>query len=175
MMPALDEVLKAFPARDFLINIKSADAAEGVQLASYLGGLPPSQRQRLMVYGAEPPMAAIRSRTPDVRVMSRRSLEACMYRYIAVGWTAYVPAECRGMLIIVPINIAPWLWGWPDRFLDRMEGAGSRVFVQGDYTGGWSVGINSAEDLRRLPEGYSGGVITDDIESIAPVAKREHS
>ena len=71
----------------------------------------------------------------------------------------------------MPINVAPWLWGWPNRFLDRMENAGSRVFVQGDYHGGWSSGIDTAQDLARLPAGYSGGIFTDKIEVIAPTVK----
>lgn len=170
LMPSLSEVLAAFPQGSFLINVKSADPEEGELLASYLATLSPERRDRLMVYGAEPPLAVIRARLPDIRVMSRRSLEACMVRYVGYGWTGFVPPECRRMLVIVPINIAPWLWGWPDRFLDRMESVGSRVFVQGDYTGGWSVGINSKSDLERLPKGYTGGILTDEIELVAPLA-----
>jgi len=68
----------------------------------------------------------------------------------------------------VPLHVAPWLWGWPDRFLERMEGEGSAVFVLGPYEGGgFSTGIDTPEDLARLPAGYSGGIWTNEIEAIA--------
>lgn len=167
MMPSLHEVLRTFPQREFLINVKSADPQEGAQLATFLESLHVEQRARLMVNGAEAPIGVIRERLPEVRTMSRQSLRRCIIRYAAFGWTGQVPEQCRGMLIILPLNVAPWLWGWPNRFLDRLEGAGSRVFVQGDYSGGWSTGLNTRSDYERLPDNYSGGIMTDDIELIS--------
>jgi glycerophosphoryl diester phosphodiesterase len=168
MMPSLDEVLARFPDRDFLINVKSNDPQEGALLAGRFAELSPAQRDRLMVYGSEAPVSVLRSRLPDVRTLSKPSIKACVIRYIAYGWTGIVPSACDRKFIAVPLNVAPWLWGWPDHFLNRMEEAGSRVFVQGDYEGEWSMGINTVEDLGRLPRGYSGGILTDRIEAIAP-------
>ncbi|HUU24128.1 MAG TPA: glycerophosphodiester phosphodiesterase family protein [Methyloceanibacter sp.] len=168
LMPSLDEVLATFPDRDFLINVKSGDPEEGALLAARLAELYPAQRDRLMAYGDERPLSVLRAKTPDIRTLSKPSIKACLMRYIAYGWTGIVPGACKNKFIAVPINVAPWLWGWPDRFLNRMEDAGSRVFVQGDYHGGWSTGIDTPEDLARLPEGYSGGILTDRIEVIAP-------
>jgi glycerophosphoryl diester phosphodiesterase len=100
--------------------------------------------------------------------MSRSSLKECLLHYIAYGWTGAVPQVCRSMVIFVPINVAPWLWGWPNRFLDRMASVGSAAFVVGPYHGGeFSTGMDSAEDLARLPDGYSGGVLTNEIEFAA--------
>lgn len=171
-MPSLDEVLTRFPDRDFLINVKSADAQEGAMLGDRLAQLPSAQRDRLMVYGSEEALAPLREKVPDVRALSKASAKACLLRYMAYGWTGYVPDACRHTLVAVPLNVAPWVWGWPNLFLNRMEGAGSRVFVQGDYHGGWSTGIDTGKDLARLPEGYSGGVFTDRIEVIAPLVGR---
>lgn len=173
MMPTLDEVLAEFPDRDFLINVKSGDPEEGVLLAARLAALSPERRERLMVYGAEPPIAVVRERVPDIRTLSKPSMKSCLLRYVAYGWTGIVPSSCEHKFIVVPLNVAPWLWGWPNKLLNRMEGVGSRVFVQGDYYGGWSTGIDTAQDLARLPEDYSGGVLTDRIEVIAPAVTRE--
>jgi glycerophosphoryl diester phosphodiesterase len=171
LMPSLDEVLAAFPGRRFLINVKSNDPREGELLAARLAELAPSERDRLMVYGGDQPIAVLHARLPALRTLSRASIKQCLLAYVGYGWTGYVPSACRGALIFVPINVAPWLWGWPDRFLDRMEGAGSRVFVLGDYRGGWSTGIDTPQDLARLPAGYSGGIWTDEIETVAPLVK----
>lgn len=173
LMPSLDEVLEAFPGRAFLINIKSNDPREGRLLAERLQQLPAAQRDRLMVYGGNLPVAEVRWRLPGVRTLSRQSLEACLVRYAAYGWSGVVPRACERMAVYVPINIASWLWGWPNRFVKRMEAAGSTVFVLGPYHGGgFSTGIDTAEDLARLPEGYAGGIVTNDIETIAPLLGR---
>jgi glycerophosphoryl diester phosphodiesterase len=173
LMPALDEVLEAFPDRRFLINIKSDDAAEGERLAAALGQLPLATRDRLMVYGGDRPIAALRRALPDLRTVSRGSLQACLLRYVAYGWTGLVPAACANMLVLVPVNIAPWLWGWPGHFLPRMQSAGSSVFAIGPYHGGaFSTGIDTPEDLGRLPAGYPGGILTNEIEMVATALGR---
>jgi glycerophosphoryl diester phosphodiesterase len=171
LMPSLDEVLSTFPDRDFLINVKSNDPREGVLLVARLVELSAAQRGRLMAYGGDEPIAVLHAGLPDFRKLSRASIRRCLLSYIGFGWSGYVPSACRNALVLVPINVAPWLWGWPNRFLDRMERAGSRVFVQGDYHGGWSSGIDTVQDVARLPSGYSGGILTDEIEVIARAVK----
>lgn len=168
LMPSLDEVLSTFPDKQFLINIKSNDPEEGKKLAAVLSALPADRRQTLMVYGGDKPIAAVRAALSDIRTMSRSSLQTCLLRYFGTGWTGIVPQACRDTLVLVPINIAPWLWGWPDRFLNRMDAAGSRVFVLGPYSGGdFSTGLDTPELISRLPENYSGGIWTNEIETIA--------
>jgi glycerophosphoryl diester phosphodiesterase len=82
-----------------------------------------------------------------------------------------VPQACKNAMVLVPINVAPFLWGWPDRFLNRMAAANGEVFVLGPYRGGeFSTGIDTPEQLARLPEGYSGGIWTNEIETIARLA-----
>ena len=100
--------------------------------------------------------------------MSRTSLKGCLLRYIAYGWTGAMPDECYSRPVFVPINVAPWLWGWPNRFLDRVNSVGGIVFVVGPYHGGdFSTGMDNIGDLSRLPEGYDGGVLTNEIEMVA--------
>jgi len=176
LMPSLEEVLQTFPKRSFLINVKSNDPTEGDKLAAVLRRLTPERRNDLMVYGGDKPIAALRRALPDLRSMSRDSLRACLIRYIAYGWTGHVPPDCSRMLVLVPINVAPWLWGWPDRFLSRMASVGSKVFTIGPYGGGdFSTGIDAPEDIARLPEGYSGGVLTNEIEFVARTLSSQHS
>jgi len=173
LMPSLDEVLETFPQGRFLINIKSNDAAEGRLLAAALKKRPADEADRLMVYGGDQPVAAFRRDAPAIRSMSKRTLKACLLAYIGYGWTGMVPAACRHSVILVPRNVAPWLWGWPNRFLDRMEGAGSAVFLVGSYDGGdFLSGIDTVDEARDLPSGYSGGVLTNELLTIAPVLKK---
>jgi glycerophosphoryl diester phosphodiesterase len=167
-MPTLDEALKTFADKRLLINVKSRDRSEGEKLAAVLNGLPAEHRRLIMVYGGDEPIEVIRRLAPGIRTISRTTIKSCLLHYIGYGWTGMVPQACRDAMILVPINVAPWLWGWPDRFLNRMDAANSAVFVLGPYSGGeFSTGLDTSELFQRLPENYSGGIWTNEIETIA--------
>ncbi len=173
LMPTLSEVLEAFPCQRFLINVKSRDPAEGAALAAVLNGMPSARRADFMVYGGEEPVGRLRQLAPDLRTLTRSDLKSCLLRYVATGWSGQVPQVCRGMVLMVPVNVAPWLWGWPGRFLERMDAAGSSAFLIGPYGGeGFSTGIDTPEDIRRVPAGYAGGIWTNEIEAVARAFKR---
>ncbi|WP_028346374.1 glycerophosphodiester phosphodiesterase family protein [Bradyrhizobium murdochi] len=170
LMPTLAEVLAAFPQQRLLINVKSRDASEGEKLAAVLTKLPAERRAQIMVYGGDEPVEMVRRRLPDVRTISRSTIKSCLLGYIGYGWTGLVPQACNNAMVMVPINVAPWLWGWPDRFLSRIRAANSEVFVLGPYRGGeFSTGIDTPEQFARLPQNYSGGIWTNEIEAIAPL------
>lgn len=173
LMPSLDEVLAEFPGRRFLIHVKSRDADEGRKLADRLADLAPEARARLAVYGHDAALAGVRETLRDMRTMGRGTVMQCLTRYLAIGWSSYVPAACRGTMLLVPSNYAWLLWGWPNRFLARMQAAGTEVFLLGPYTGGdFTTGIDWAADVRQLPKGYSGGIWTNRIEAITPLVER---
>lgn len=168
MMPTLAEVLATFPNKQLLINVKSRDPSEGEKLAAVLGDLPAKRQRQIMVYGGDEPIDAIRRLMPDIKTVSRSSIKSCLIGYIGYGWTGLVPQACRNAVVLVPINVAPWLWGWPDRFLNRMETADSAVFVLGPYSGGeFSTGIDTPQLFEQLPANYSSGIWTNEIETIA--------
>jgi glycerophosphoryl diester phosphodiesterase len=173
LMPSLDDVLGMFPDQRFLIHIKSNDPHEGEQLASYLAALPPVQRARLIVYGGNLPVERFRQRLPDMLTMSRANLTQCLLRYIAIGWSGYVPAACHHTLVLVPINVAPWLWNWPNGLLNRMTRTGSIVVVVGPYSSGeFSRGIDSETEFAQLPHGFAGGIWTNRIDRIGALSRR---
>jgi glycerophosphoryl diester phosphodiesterase len=170
LMPSLDEVLDHFPDSSFLIHIKSDDPEEGTQLANVLTKLPEKRLSQITVYGGDQPIATIKEEIPDLRVMSKATLKSCLLPYIAVGWTGYIPSACKKTQLHIPEQIAPWLWGWSEKFLNRMDSVDTRVIVvAGD--GGWSEGFDTPEDLKRLPANYSGGIWTNRIDQIAPHIK----
>lgn len=174
LMPSLDEVLARFPDKRFLIHIKSQDANEGALLAARLKSLPAGQLARLMVYGSDVPIDVVREalKGTGVKAMGKRSLMRCLTRTIGLGWSGYVPADCRETLVLAPVNYTWLLWGWPNRFLERMRRAGSEVVVLGPYSGGdFTTGIDTASDVATLPKGYDGGVWTNRIDAIAPMLK----
>ncbi|UVI28411.1 glycerophosphodiester phosphodiesterase family protein [Paenibacillus spongiae] len=173
LMPALDEVLAHLPEQSFLIHIKSNDSGEGEQLAQFLSRLPEERLKQLAVYGGDEPIAALQSELPGIRVMSMATMKSCLIPYLAGGWTGYVPAACHNTELHIPEKIAPLLWGWPDRFLNRMEKAGTHVIVVGGDGSDFSSGFDTPEDIERLPDDYTGGIWTNRIDRIAPLYRDE--
>lgn len=168
LMPTLDEVLSSFPEKSFLIHIKSNDRNEGKQLMDYLSKYSKDRLANLAVYGGDEPIAAIKKENPQIRAMSKETLKSCLLPYIAVGWTGYVPSSCKNTQLHVPEKYSTYLWGFPVKFLNRMEDANTRVIlVAGD--GGWSEGFDTEQDLERIPDKYSGGIWTNRIDIIAPI------
>ena len=174
LMPSLAEVLDTFPDRNLIINIKSNDPSEGERLADRLADLPPERQRQLMVYGGDHPVSVIRTRLPLIRTLWIRRLKQCLIRYTALGWTGHTPAACERSLLLIPVNYAPWLWGWPNRFLQRMFAIDTHIFLVGEYQGeGFSQGLDDLDRIRALPESYSGGIWTDHIESVGPAVRRQ--
>ena len=89
-----------------------------------------------------------------------------------LGWAGYVPDDCRAGLMLVPLNVAPWLWGWPVKFMQRMDAAGVDVFVLGPYDGSFGTsGIDDLEQFALLPKGFTGGIWTNRIDRIGAAAR----
>jgi glycerophosphoryl diester phosphodiesterase len=130
-MSSLEEVLTTFPEKKFLINVKSWKNSEGEQLAATLARPPVERRRQRMVYGGDEPIAEVVRRLPEFRTASRGSLKSCLIRYIVQSWSGFVPDACRKSIVLVPINVAPWLWRWPNRFVARMDAANGSVFLLG--------------------------------------------
>ncbi|NER81627.1 MAG: hypothetical protein F6K42_19095 [Leptolyngbya sp. SIO1D8] len=85
-----------------------------------------------------------------------------------------MPTTCTRSMLMIPLNYAPWLSGWPNRFLQRMAQASTTVFVIGDYQGeGFSQGLNDPEQLQKLPADYSGGIWTDQVDLLGPIVHAE--
>lgn len=91
---------------------------------------------------------------------------------MALGWTGYIPSSLKHGELHIPDKVAPWLLGWPNRFLNRMDKADTRVIIVGGNGFGFSSGFDSPEDIKRLPDDYTGGIWTNRIDKIAPVFKK---
>lgn len=170
LMPSLDEVLATFSEHELLIHIKSNDPDEGELLAHYLSTISETELNYLAVYGGDEPIAVLQDRLPQLRVMSKKSMQKALLAYMVTGWTGYVPPSIHNAFIILPQNYARFLWGWPHRFIQRMNRVNTQfILVNGD--GQWSEGFDTIEDLEQLPENYSGGIWTNRIDIIAPVLR----
>ena len=179
LMPTLDEVLQTFPDRRFLINVKSRDPGEGERLATRLLQLTESQRALLSVYGGHEPVSVVQERIPGVIAMSKQTLKDCLLGYIATGWLGIAPDTCRNSIVLVPSNVAPVLWGWPNRFFERMQSINTQVYITGPVDASLkqsdSSGIDKQEQIRAIPQDFSGGIWTNRIDRVGAHFGRPHA
>lgn len=170
LMPTLDEVFKAFPHHKFLINFKTNQASEGIQLAQWVAQNPDRRANIWSVYGGDRPTAEANARLPGLNGFGARQTKDCLIRYIGLGWTGYVPQSCRQTHVIVPINVTWAIWGWPKRFLARMRTVGSDVILIGPYAPGdaGTSGIDDPALLGAIPPSFSGLIWTNRIERLGP-------
>jgi glycerophosphoryl diester phosphodiesterase len=170
MMPELKEVLAAMPEQRFLVNFKSNERREGDMLADLVAANPDWRAAVWGAYGGDPPTFRAGERIEGLHVWSRRGLVDCLLQYEALGWSGYMPDACRETMIMLPINLAPWLWGWPNLFLERVRDAGSEIILLGPYESGdpGTAGIDTLEQLAGVPAEFDGYVWTNHIDLIGP-------
>jgi glycerophosphoryl diester phosphodiesterase len=173
MMPELKEVLAAFPTGKFLVNYKSNEEREGDMLAALLGQHPEWRPAVWGAYGGDPPTFRAAELIDGLNIWSKRGLVDCLLGYEGLGWAGVIPEACKNTKVMVPLNVAPFVWGWPNLFLERMRKAGSEVILLGPYGAGdpGTAGVDTAEQLAEVPDGFSGYIWTNKIETIGPLAK----
>lgn len=167
LLTSIEEVFEAFPDREFLIHIKDGGAEAGQLLHEYFQAMGAEQLSRISVYGNEAAILYLKAKYPAMKTLTKSTMIRAVLWYELVGWTGYVPPAMRDMEVHMPLNYAKFLWGWPDRFLLRMERVNTR-FVLVNGNGGFSSGFDSVSDLEKLPESYFGCIWTDRIDLVAP-------
>jgi glycerophosphoryl diester phosphodiesterase len=169
-MPELKEVLSAMPDRQFLVNFKSREQREGDMLAALVAEHPQWRGAIWGAYGGDEPTYRAAEQIDGLAVWSRRGLVDCLLQYGALGWSGYMPAACSNTKVMVPLNVAPFVWGWPNLFLERMRNAGSEVILLGPTGAGdpGTAGIDTLEQLAQVPAAFDGYLWTNRIEIIGP-------
>ena len=172
LMVTIEEVFNAFPSQHFLIHIKDGGDLIGQVLLQFLQTLDPSQLQHVSVCGNDTALHLLRMHYPRIQVLSKARIKKALIQYFLFGWTGIVPKTLHNMELHLPIQYAKWLWGWPDKFLQRMDDVNTRVVLV-QYEHGWSKGFNSPGELKQLPKHYSGALWTERIDRIGPLLKQE--
>lgn len=169
-MPELKDVLRAMPEQHFLINFKSREAREGDMLGTLMAEHPEWRAAVWGAYGGDEPTYRAAGAIDGLAVWSRRGLVDCLGQYLALGWSGFMPGACHDTKVMIPINIAPWLWGWPNLLQQRMSDAGSEIILLGPYGAGdpGTAGIDDIETLAQVPPNFSGYLWTNRIEIIGP-------
>ncbi|MGD9503095.1 MAG: glycerophosphodiester phosphodiesterase, partial [Methyloceanibacter sp.] len=164
LMPSFADVMDAFPGKRFLVNFKSNDPTEGERFAALVRANPSWRGSIWAVYGGERPTKKAIEGVEGLQGFTPASVKSCLLPYLLLGWSGYVPSACANTIVPVPINYAWLMWGWPDRFIDRMTRVGSTVLLSGPYgSADSSDGIDQPRYAEQVPDGFPGYVWTNDI------------
>lgn len=165
LMPSLGEVLNRFPTQGLLINVKSNDQEEAQRLAHLLAVRGVADNSQLLVFGGDVAVNTIREIAPTIRAFSRETARTCLRDYMIVGWTGYVPGACRNTATGMYVNYAWALWGWPQRFVSRMEDANTMFILTHPYqTESIHTLPETSEYAEMIPREYGGAISTNRID-----------
>ena len=166
LMPEFTEILEMFPDKDLLIHMKDGDIETAEVLWEYLKDMSVERLSQITVYGNEAGLEYLREQNSNMRVLSGKRLKEAVLKYELLGWTGYIPNEIKNMEIHIPLMYAKALWGWPNKFVERMESVNTRVVIV-EGNGKWSEGFDTEESLAKIPNGYTGYVWTNRIDVVS--------
>jgi glycerophosphoryl diester phosphodiesterase len=172
LMPTLAEVLQRFADRRFFVQIKDFDPAVADRLVTYLDAIPSAPWTRISFFGSPGPLARLKLLKPSADVWSAHAVSNCLFGYVETGWSGHVPHACDDGMIIIPVQQAWLIWGWPNRFLARMREHRTRVMLIGRMlvaSRSFSR-LDTAGELTKVPPGFDGLIWTDHIEVIGPLS-----
>jgi glycerophosphoryl diester phosphodiesterase len=174
LMPTLADALRSHPGQRFLVQIKDGAPEVANRLVEYLGGTQSAEWHRLTFFGSGAPLLRLQELNPAVRTWSARSVRRCGVGYLETGWLGLVPEVCDDGVVIVPVDQAGLIWGWPNRFLARMHAHHTEVMliakVDTRATGRFSR-LDTLDELSRVPAGFDGSIWTDQIWVIGPAVR----
>lgn len=175
-IPSLEDLLAKFPTQRFVLDLKGNTHEEGQRLVDRLASMRPDERARFLIYGGKIPVQLVQRAFPSLPTAWPQRLKNCIKTYAAFGWSGFVPRACRNAMIMLPRNIAVWMWGWPNRFLIRMRDHGSVVFLLDRYQGeGHSTPLDDLSVLPELPRTSLVNIWTDRADAWAAASNAGQS
>lgn len=171
-MPTVEEVLRELPRMRLIFQFKSKDPRDADFLLAALRRGGAAIDARLGFYGHPKVISRVRQLAPAAWAFAVQDTKACLTDYVKLGWTTYVPPSCRNTTVIVPLNYQWAIWGWPKRFLARMDAVGTKVIITGEYDKGGAMGLTRAEQLAKVPRDFRGYVFIDDFYAVGRALER---
>ena len=166
LMPEFSEVLETFKDKELLIHMQNGDLETAKILWTYLENMPKERLSQITVYGGHDGVMYLTEQNSSIRVLSMKLLKEALIKYELLGWSGYIPKELHNVEIHIPLIYAKYLWGWPNKFVERMESVNTRVVIV-EGNGKWSEGFDTLESLEKIPKGYNGYVWTNRIDTIS--------
>ncbi len=163
MMPAIDDVLAAFPNQRLLIDQKDHSLRTIELLARTLNELPRERREQLFYENYQGDFEALAARTRGVRRLlpSRPEMKRCAKAWLWRAGVGPLPRDCRHG-IAIPARYLNRVPGWPGLILQKAAEANIPVYV---------VDVDSVEELELVRGLPLAGIVTNRIEVVGPLLR----
>ena len=166
-MPTVEEVLTQVPDARLFINFKSKDPRDADQIGAAFARAGKPIDGKYAFYGRPRVTQRMKQLVPGAWTLWKEEQKACLVDYVKYGWTSYVPESCRNTTVSIPLNYQWAIWGWPNRFLDRMAKVNTKVMIMGPYEKGKIAGIERPEQLGDVPRDFNGYLWVEDFYNVA--------
>jgi glycerophosphoryl diester phosphodiesterase len=115
---------------------------------------------RNIIIGDEAAVRFVRSLRPGHRVFSISAAQKCASDYRVSGMWGSIPASCgNGTMLLTLDDLGYTLWGWPNRFLERMATANVRVIIAKDVVNGEIKGLTDVTQYGEIADSYNGYIL----------------
>lgn len=171
--PAIDGPVEAAKALSRPQLIWSADSKIVADLiVSQLTSNDKAALDRSMMMLPENQRSDFAAAHPKFLTFSVTSARKCAgdYRGSLLGT---VPKSCtNGVMLLTLDDLGYTLWGWPNRFLQRMAKVNVRVIIAEDVVDGQIKGLSDVTQYGEIADSYNGYIWVDNIQELGPALKR---
>ena len=171
-MPTVEEALRETPRMRLFFNFKSKDPRDADALVAAFGRAGLEIDDKYAFYGHPAVTRRLKRLVPGAWTFWKEEMRACLTDYVKYGWTSYVPQSCRNTTVAVPLNYQWAIWGWPKRFIARMDSVGTRVILMGPYEKGKIAGLERPEQLGDVPRDFRGYLWIEDFYNVGRALER---
>jgi glycerophosphoryl diester phosphodiesterase len=171
-MATVEEALREVPTTRLIFNLPGGDPAVADALVAAFGRAGMKIDGKYGFHGDPAVVARVKALAPAAFTFAAGGPSPCLGDYFRVGWTSFVPASCRNTNVILPLDGQFALWGWPNRFLARMAGAGTQVMMVSRQSEGALVGLETVEQIDDVPRDFRGYLWIEDFFTVGRAVRR---
>jgi glycerophosphoryl diester phosphodiesterase len=171
-MPTVEEALREVPTTRLIFNLPGGDPAMADAVVAAFERAGTRIDGKYGFHGDPAAVARVKALAPAAFTFAAGRPSACLDDYFRVGWASLVPASCRNTNVIVPLDGQFALWGWPNRFLARMAGAGTQVMMVSRQSKGGLVGLETVEQIDDVPRDFRGYLWVEDFFTVGRAVQR---
>ena len=147
-------------------NFKSKDPRDADALVAAFRRAGVEIDGKFAFYGHPSVTGRMKQLVPGAWTFWKEEMKACLTDYVKCGWTSYIPKSCHNTTVAVPLNYQWAIWGWPKRFIARMESVGTKVMLMGPYEDGKIAGLERPEQLGKVPRDFRGYLWIEDFYNV---------
>ncbi len=150
-----------------------ANAADATSIIAALPAPKQGEADRNVFIGDNTTIAAVKKARPNGLSFSIAKARGCASDYKLSGMVGSVPETCKNGVMLLGINeVGMTLWGWPNRFMARMDAAKTRVIIAESINDSAIKGLTTVEQYGDIANSFNGYIWIDNISDLGPALKR---